>query len=152
MTVVDWLPVLTLGALLGATGQAARTIPGIKKLSDEAAAIGTSTAALIVPSQLVTSLLIGAVAGILGIVSLQMTSGMELSTKDVLMIVSIGYAGTDFIEAFVRKEVPSAATPSPSPSAAPPAAPNPALPTPSLLSVGPRIPAPDGAAKSQAVG
>jgi hypothetical protein len=160
MTALEWLPILTLGALAGAAGQAARTIPGIKKLSDEAAAKGTTTAALLVPSQLVTSLMIGAVAGLLGTISLQGTSGMEFTTKDILMLAAIGYAGADFIEAFVQKQFPSGREPSTTASStagpatpaggAVPAAPNPAIPSPATLGVGPRIDTAPGT--SQAVG
>lgn len=104
MTAIEWLPILTLGALSGAAGQAARTIPGFKKLADEAAAKDMTTSQLLVPSQIVTSLMIGAVAGILGALSLDVKAGMNFETKDVLMLAAIGYAGADFIEAFVQKQ------------------------------------------------
>jgi hypothetical protein len=58
-----------------------------------------------------TSLMIGAVAGLLGAISLQAASGLEtpmgFGPKDLLMLASIGYAGADFIEAFVQKQFPS---------------------------------------------
>ncbi len=126
MTAIEWLPVLTVGALVGAAGQAARIIPGLKKLSDEAAAMQTTTAALLVPSQLVTSLMIGAVAGLLAVLALQATSdaptAIQLTTKDLLMLAATGYAGADFIEAFVQKQFSKGAPGSATISTAGPAA------------------------------
>ena len=95
------------GALLGATGQGARVIVGIKKLNDTASAQNTTISSGLVPSQLVTSLLIGAVAGIIGVVSTGMDFTNDIAPKDVVTLMFIGYAGTDFIEGFIRREKPA---------------------------------------------
>lgn len=100
----DVLTKITTGLLLGAAGQVARTIVGLKKTTDEAKAKGTSFAKQFDASQLFVSLLIGAVAGLFG--SLAMWDKLnDLNNRDVLMaIVAAGYAGADFIEGFIRNE------------------------------------------------
>jgi hypothetical protein len=61
------------------------------------------------PSRLIVSIIVGAVAGMLAAVSLvddpvayQKDLTPEQFKQFVLVLVGIGYAGTDFIEGFVR--------------------------------------------------
>jgi len=122
MTVTEWTQFLLLGGLLGAIGQGIRVISGLKKLHDAAAAAGRPFAEMFETSTLVVSLLIGFVAGALGIVGLSdIEPGFELKRSTVTMLLGVGYAGTDFIEAFMRKSVPDSrpndATPAPEPPA-----------------------------------
>ena len=70
MTPLAWLVVLTLGGLLGVVGQGARAVIGLKKEAQEAAADGVTLAARFSGSQLGVSLLIGFVAGALGMIGL----------------------------------------------------------------------------------
>jgi hypothetical protein len=100
MNAVDWLPVLTLGALLGAVGQVIRTIPGLKKLKDD-------PAARFDPMQLMMSVIIGAAAGVIAMITLEVTSGKAISTQDIITVIAAGYTGADFIEAFISKSMSS---------------------------------------------
>jgi hypothetical protein len=95
----DWLQLLTLGAVAGATGQGGRVIVGIKKISDAASSTQSSVADLIQPSRLIISLLIGAIAGVLA--ATQMDSA-AIDSSSILKLAGIGYIGADFIEGFMR--------------------------------------------------
>ena len=83
------LGTIATGAILGMVGQWIRYIVGIGK---------NDPAAPIVPGKLLQGTLIGAVAGILAVLfKAPKTLGME--NRDLLlMIITAGYAGTDFIE------------------------------------------------------
>ncbi|ROH88227.1 hypothetical protein ED236_01795 [Pseudomethylobacillus aquaticus] len=100
--------VILLGAMLGAAGQCVRVIAGFKKLHGKAERTGTSVSKLIQLSDLYISLLIGAVAGVLGALLLWEeflnTDGLQRQT--VFTLLGMGYAGSDFIEAFIKKYVP----------------------------------------------
>jgi hypothetical protein len=129
MNAVDWLPVLTLGALLGAVGQVVRTIPGLKKLKDD-------PAAKFDPMQLMMSVIIGAAAGVVAMITLEVTSGKTIATQDIITVIAAGYTGADFIEAFITKSM-STGGGLPTQKAAPvslvEAAPNSLIPTPTAL-------------------
>lgn len=105
MTTIDWVNLLGLGMLCGATGQAVRVIAGLKKLSDETGGMSGMRAA-VVPSQLVISLLIGATAGALAAISLPSVSSGQVDTQAITTLLGAGYAGADFIEAFMKKAQP----------------------------------------------
>lgn len=118
-----WLQVITLGAVIGAAGQAARMIIGLKKLSDAAAHSGKSTAEYINASRLMISLVIGAVAGIIGTLTMDIDLTKNISANTLGTLIAIGYAGTDFIEGFMHKAQPGIAPAQvPSPSADTPGA------------------------------
>lgn len=108
MNPVDWLALLTLGGLLGAAGQGARAIVGLKKLSDAASAKGDTLADCFETSQLAVSLMIGFVAGLLAMIAMQVAGGnaFDITGQTLTTIVGAGYAGTDFIEGFMRREGP----------------------------------------------
>ena len=89
---------LILGALLGAAGQGARVIVGLKKLHDMQAFKSEFSGV-----QLIISLVIGAVAGILASVAL---IGQPVDRKLLLGLVAVGYAGADFIEGFMQTVLP----------------------------------------------
>jgi hypothetical protein len=108
MNANDWLQLLALGALAGAAGQGARMIVGIKKINDAASAAQSSVADLIEPSRLVISLIIGAVAGVLAVTQMQMTT---LDGNSILKLAGVGYIGADFIEGFMRTVSASAEAP-----------------------------------------
>jgi len=100
MNAVEWLPVLTLGALLGAVGQVIRTIAGLKKLKDD-------PLARFDPMQLVMSIVIGAAAGVIAMVTLGVSDspGASMSTQDIITVIASGYTGADFIEAFITRSM-----------------------------------------------
>jgi len=118
---VAWFQLLTLGGLAGAMGQAIRVIVGMKKLSDQASDANTTLAAMIVPTQLVVSLLIGFIAGALA--SSQLISDLaHISSQQIFTLSAAGYAGADFIEGFMTRMTPSVPAPAATPAAAPAAA------------------------------
>jgi hypothetical protein len=97
------LNLVSLGSILGAIGQGARMIVGIKKTFDEANAQNTSFDAVFDVKQLVVSLIIGAIAG--GLASLALLSDPgQLSKESIFALIAAGYAGADFIEGFMRNE------------------------------------------------
>ena len=107
---VDWLALLALGGLLGAVGQGGRAVVGLKKLSDAASAKGDSLADYFQASQLAVSLMIGFIAGLLAMIATIVagTTASNVTGQMLMTIVGAGYAGTDFIEGFMRRETPAA--------------------------------------------
>ncbi len=98
MEIYTALNYLILGALLGAAGQGARVIVGLKKLYD-AQGFKSEFSGV----QLIISLVIGAVAGMLGAVTLM---GQLVDRKFLLGLIAVGYAGADFIEGFMQTVLP----------------------------------------------
>lgn len=99
---IDWLQLIALGALVGALGQGARVIIGIKKLIDKARSARVQMTELFMASRLVISLGIGAVAGAAAaIVTIDNLAAVTLS--QIMGIAAAGYAGADFIEGFVSR-------------------------------------------------
>lgn len=129
MNAVEWLPVLTLGALLGAVGQVIRTIPGLKKLKDD-------PAGKFDPMQLMMSVIIGAAAGVIAMITLEVSSGKAISTQDIITVIAAGYTGADFIEAFITKSLSAGGglpTQKPAPVSLVDVAPNSLIQTPASL-------------------
>ena len=144
MDIYTALAYVVLGALLGAIGQCARVIVGIKKHLDEAFKIEErkkefdkredeldkklreakqGDKELIIKEKelilkkkdlqwfkwdkLITSLLIalvvGGVAGVLGAIAYL---EKPITPEFMITLIAIGYAGTDFIEGFMKTRVP----------------------------------------------
>jgi hypothetical protein len=102
---LEVLAALTLAGLLGMAGQIVRAVGGLKKMSDEARAQGLHTFDLFVTSRLVTSLIVGFVAGMAAAVSMGLSNLMPVRLDNTQLLVGLaaaGYAGTDFLEAFAR--------------------------------------------------
>lgn len=110
----DWLVAALFGAIFGATGQLIRTIAGMKKASEGmAAAEGSGSGATYFDgSRLFMSIVIGAVAGVLAVLGLDITPDRVTSDK-VLAVMASGYAGADFIEAFMRRQLPASGSSAP---------------------------------------
>lgn len=110
MTATDWIAQLLLGGLLGTLGQGVRTISGLKKVHDQAAQQSKNFGELFELSSLLISLLIGFIAGALAILALGTAQGdfdsSGLDRKTIFALLAAGYAGTDFIEAFMKKYLP----------------------------------------------
>lgn len=106
----ELLQLVAIGIIAGAFGQGLRAIVGIKKASDEAAAEGSTLRSEgLDVSRLIFSLFIGAIAGGIGIFTITGFSAGSLTniTAELFFgVVGIGYAGTDFIEGFVRTQLP----------------------------------------------
>ena len=109
MELEKWLSLLIFGGLVGAIGQGIRAAAGLKKLNDMASSTDDSFKNLFETNSLVISLIIGFIAGALGALSLQTAGSLstsEISGQTVITLLGIGYAGTDFIEAFMKKHGP----------------------------------------------
>lgn len=104
------LQLIAIGVIAGAFGQGLRAIVGIKKASDEAAAGGSTLRSEgLDTSRLIFSIFIGAIAGGIGIFTITGFRADALTNITAEMffgVVAIGYAGTDFIEGFVRTQLP----------------------------------------------
>lgn len=103
---------LILCGLLGLIGQGIRVVVGLKKLKEEASTQATDTASAksifngqFDARQLWLSLLIGFITGCLA--SFGHDDDADFSREARLAIVAAGYAGTDFIEGFFKKILPS---------------------------------------------
>lgn len=127
-TPMQILAIIFLGAILGVTGQLIRMALGLKKLSDTSdskehfdAQFDTKKLVFSV----VYAIVIGVVCGILMVVQ---NFDTEVWTKSsILAIIGAGYAGVDFIEGFVSRDLPAAKDNSPgkSPRTNPATAPTP---------------------------
>lgn len=107
MTGNEWLAAAGFGAVFGVIGQLIRTIGGLKKVND-ASAGAEAAAAEFSSSRWLTSVAIGGVAGALAALSLEIKVGNSIETSVVLGLMAAGYAGADFIEAFMHKHLPPA--------------------------------------------
>jgi hypothetical protein len=101
---LNTLVIILIGAILGAVGQGIRMIIGLKKTYDEALKTQTAPADLLVYEQLALSIFIafgvGAIAGVLAVVT---TDNIQFTKSTILAFIGSGYAGTDFIEGFMKK-------------------------------------------------
>jgi uncharacterized membrane protein YeaQ/YmgE (transglycosylase-associated protein family) len=102
MDIYTALNYVILGALLGAAGQSARVIVGLKKLY-ESLKEKKEFKDEFCGAQLIISLVIGAIAGTLGAVAMM---GQPVDKKLLLGLVAVGYAGADFIEGFMQTVLP----------------------------------------------
>ena len=104
LTSGDVLGALLLAGLLGMIGQSVRAIVGLKKMTDTAAVSATSARDLFIASRLVTSQIIGFIAGVIAGLSLGVGKILNISDPQLLVgIAAAGYAGTDIIEGFARR-------------------------------------------------
>lgn len=131
-----WMQLLGLGAMMGALGQAIRAIVGLKKVNDAVSNTTAKVSDVIEPSRMVTSLVIGAIAGSLASVSL-IGDIHAITSAQIVALLGAGYSGADFIEGFMSRVnaapgtppgqdaigVGAAATALPDPNAAPAPAP-----------------------------
>lgn len=107
---LDVLIMVLLGAILGTVGQGLRVIVGLKKLAFNSNESTGSDKSGFQTSQLVISLFISfAIGAIAGVLAAVMVDGVTFTTSVVLSFITAGYAGTDFIEGFIKKNPPSTA-------------------------------------------
>ena len=107
MTATDLVMQILAGGLLGMLGQGARVVAGLKKSSDGAAAVGQSLKDVFDGGALMRSLLIGFIAGALALLAAGPSGPLaRLDHGMIMAIIASGYAGTDFIEAFIKKNLP----------------------------------------------
>lgn len=110
MQINEVLSLVTFGAIGGMLGQGLRVVVGLKKAQEQAAANGLSFQDDVFDSRrLWSSLLIGAIAGGIGVFTLTtlptFKDEAEAANK-FFALVGIGYAGTDFIEGFINRYLP----------------------------------------------
>jgi hypothetical protein len=95
-----------LGAVLGAIGQGIRIFIGLKKQSDAAADAGKKLEDVFSFKQLnvsiIIALVLGAIAGILGVI---LNGTATLDKNYMITIIILGYAGTDFVEGFIKTKM-----------------------------------------------
>lgn len=106
----EFLQLIFIGVIAGIVGQGLRIIVGLKKASDLAVASGSQLSKDFDVSRLFLSLFIGATAGCIGILTITGFNDSGFANIEVEMffgVVGIGYAGTDFIEGFVRTKIPT---------------------------------------------
>ena len=104
------LQVLVIGALMGMLGQGARTVVGLKGMSDTAKALDLSPNDLFEAARLITSLLIGFFVGLAAaLVYIKSNGATEPDWKVLLGFAAAGYAGTDFLEGFISQYLPQGA-------------------------------------------
>lgn len=103
-TPLNILIIIVIGAILGAVGQGIRVIVGLKKVSDAAVAKNVATKDLMEYKQLALSLVIGfAIGAIAGVIAAVSSTNLQLSKTVIFTFLGAGYAGTDFIEGFIKK-------------------------------------------------
>jgi hypothetical protein len=111
-----------LSSFLGIVGQLIRVVAGLKKENDQASDAGETLASRFSTQQLVTSLLISlTIGGIAGVLAWIQVGGIH-DTNGILALIGAGYAGTDFIEAFMKRSLPGgggAGNAAPGPAAPP---------------------------------
>lgn len=91
------LQLILLGAVLGVIGQAARSLGEVADPESKINGRGLAVLTL-------TSALIGATAGALGAMTF---IGKDLHKQDLFVLLGAGYAGTDFISQFLKRQFKS---------------------------------------------
>ena len=110
MTAQEVIFMLLAGGLLGIIGQSMRVVVGLKKLYDQSGDGAGEFTSQLRASRLVLSMLIGFVAGALAILVLSPEpAALKLTRETMMTLIASGYAGTDFIEGFMKKHVPNQA-------------------------------------------
>jgi hypothetical protein len=101
----DMLILIALGAILGMVGQGIRVLVGLKKMQDVASSTGQSKDELYQVSRVIMSFVIAcAIGAIAGIIAALSKIDTVLDKSVLIAFIGAGYAGTDFIEGFLRKE------------------------------------------------
>lgn len=106
-TSLDFMTAIGLGLIAGALGQVVRQIGSLRKLVDENPIGGASKH--FDGTRFGINLMVGATAGALGVLGLMTESGglpADLR-QSFITLIGIGYAGADFVEAFVRRSTPT---------------------------------------------
>jgi hypothetical protein len=105
MTLENLVMQILAGGLLGMLGQGARVVAGLKKSSDSASANGQTLADVFDGRALMTSLLIGFVAGAIALLAAGPAGPVTTIDHGLVMaVITSGYAGADFIEAFISRK------------------------------------------------
>jgi len=114
--VYEWLQIISLGGLLGACGQGARVIVGVKKLNDAANSQSkggeiVAVSDLVSTSRMLVSLAIGFIAGAFAAVATFGANDLgAISGQKIAALAAAGYAGADFIEGFISRTASAGGT------------------------------------------
>jgi len=100
------LTFILLGALLGAAGQGARAIVGLKKEIVAARSSGKKVGEWFDGRELLLSFVLGAVAGVLAAIW-QYEPNVQITRSLLLGFAGAGYAGADFISGLMDKWIPA---------------------------------------------
>lgn len=100
MQATDVLTILIIGAMLGAGGQVLRVFIGWKKRFQEVGGDAAKFKESFSTPRLIMSILMGAVAGMLAIITKEggLESQAKLTSDFLIAVMGAGYAGSDFIE------------------------------------------------------
>ena len=109
MNASQTLTFVLLGALLGAAGQGARVIVGLKKEIVGARQSGTTVAQWFDGRELLISFVLGSVAGIVAAIW-QYGPDVQITKNLLLGFAAAGYAGADFIGGLMEQWIPVKAT------------------------------------------
>jgi hypothetical protein len=98
------LVILVEGALMGLLGQGSRAVAGLKSMSDDAQSLGVSSSDLFQAARLFVSCAIGVLVGLAAALIYLMSNPSGPPDWHVLLgFAAAGYAGTDFLEAFISR-------------------------------------------------
>lgn len=95
------LAVLCLGGLMGLLGQGARTVVGLKSMTDDARTLGVSPSDLFQAARILTGLMIGFVVGLAAALVFIANGGSSPDWQVLIGFAATGYLGTDFLEGFI---------------------------------------------------
>lgn len=101
MPITGVLRLLLLSGLMGMLGQGARTIVGLKKLSD-LSNTAPSQADEFTAARIFIGLMIGFIAGVIGGLTPKVWDAHAISGDILFYLASIGYIGVDVIEGFAQ--------------------------------------------------
>lgn len=101
MDASQWISVIGLGMLVGATGQLIRAVSGIAKINREQTKGSKRAEDNWNNRTFLLCLLIGATAGAVAAIAMSSNLNASISSSSVIAILGAGYAGADFIEGFV---------------------------------------------------
>ncbi|MDX8355320.1 hypothetical protein [Cognatiyoonia sp. IB215182] len=108
MHLEQWLQLALMGGIFGLLGQLIRTAMGMRKLSRSSGGLKTAMADQFSQSQLLISLMLGILAGIVATFTVPGLEGFAenpvVSPTVILTIMSAGYAGGDFLEGIVKSQ------------------------------------------------
>jgi hypothetical protein len=106
------LEFLVLGGLMGLLGQGARTVVGLKAMSDDAKALDLNPNDLFESARLLSSLMLGFLVGLAAALAYYLSNdAIGTPGAHVLLgFVASGYAGTDFLEGFISQYLPAGTT------------------------------------------
>lgn len=108
MQATDILAILTIGAMLGAGGQILRVFIGWKKRFQEAGGNAAKFKEGFSAPRMIISILMGAVAGMLAILTKDggLSAEATFSSDFLIAVMGAGYAGSDFIEGVFSQKRP----------------------------------------------